>query len=153
MTLKEQRRVISAEVQRTALTIVLRQGVVSADDVRRVVTIPGGIDPRIVGPAFLVLKNEGWLEEIGDHRTGRAVAHRRTVRDWRLKGDRQATVEMVAKLKPISEPARQERGLFNSLEEPMQQTNAGESAATDSPAVNSTINPQAIGEKDHGPAE
>ena len=27
---------------------------------------------------------------------------------------------------------------------------AGESAATDSPAVNSSINPQAIGEKDHG---
>ena len=27
---------------------------------------------------------------------------------------------------------------------------AGESAVTDSPAVNSSINPQAIGEKDHG---
>ena len=31
-----------------------------------------------------------------------------------------------------------------------QPKDAGESAATDSPAVNSSINPQAIGEKDHG---
>ena len=34
-----------------------------------------------------------------------------------------------------------------------QQMDAGESAATDSPAVNSTINPQSNGVKDHGPTD
>jgi hypothetical protein len=153
MTSKEQRRAVSAQLQRTALSIVLRQGVVSADDVRKLVTIPEGIDPRIVGPAFLALKNEGWLEEIGDHRTGRAVAHRRTVRDWRLQGDRQAAEQFVAKLPPATEPAPNERGLFDSLEEQTPEKNAGDSAATESPAVDSTTNPTSNGVKDDGQAE
>jgi hypothetical protein len=39
---------------------------------------------------LLALKLDGWLEEIGIHRTARQVAHRRTVRDWRLKAERHA---------------------------------------------------------------
>ena len=151
MTVKEQRRIVSAQLQRTALAIVLRHGIVSADDVRQVVTIPDGIDPRIVGPAFLGLKNEGWLEEIGGHRTGRAVAHRRTVRDWRLKGDRQATEELLAKLPPVNSAARQERGLFDSLDEPTRETDAGDSAATESPALDSNTH-TTNGVNEHGKA-
>jgi hypothetical protein len=150
MTTKDQRRSVSAEVQRTALNILLRHGVVSADDVRQVLAIPDGIDPRIVGPAFLALKNDGLIEEIGDHRTGRAVAHRRTIRDWRLKGDRRATEVMLAKLSPVCVAVRKERTLLDALDEPLRETNAGESVAADSPAVDTHINPQAIGEKDYG---
>jgi hypothetical protein len=153
MTSKEQRRIVAAQLQRTALTIVLRQGVVSADDVRKLVPIPEGIDPRIVGPAFLALKNEGWLEEIGGHRTGRPVAHRRTVRDWRLQGDRQAVERLAAKLSPATEPASKERGLFDSLEAPTSEANAGDSAATDSPAADSTTNPTSNGVNDDGQAD
>lgn len=149
MTSTEQRRIVFAAVQRAALAIVLRQGVVCADDVRAVVTIPDGIDPRIVGPAFGGLKRDGFLERIGTHPTGRPIAHGRDIRDWRLKGNRPAAEQLVAaQPMPISVPRPQQRGMFDALEK-----DAGESAGTDSPAVDSTINPPFTGETNDGKAE
>jgi hypothetical protein len=113
MTVREIRQRVYAQTKRAALSIVLAQGVVSADDIRGVVTIPKGIDPRIVGPAINALKLDGWLEEIGMHRTTRRVAHRRCVRDWRLKAERPAAEKYLADHPDKKNNPRRERGLFD----------------------------------------
>lgn len=84
MSHHELRRAVRAAIERMILQLSRQQGTVTADDVRRVVAIPDGIDPRIVGNAFLALKQGGWIVEIGDQHTGRPVAHSRMIRVWRL---------------------------------------------------------------------
>ncbi len=113
MSSREQRRAIVVAVQRIALGFLLRRGVVSADDIRKEIILPAGIDPRIVGPAFLAMKNRGWIEEIGDHRTARPIAHRRAVRDWKLKVAPQVAASLIADPQKFDTVQSKHRTLFD----------------------------------------
>ncbi len=151
MSNDQKRQAVRAAIGRAALSIVLRQGIVSADDVRSVVEIPPDVDPRIVGPVFLSLKNEGWLEQIGDHHTGRGIAHSRMVRDWRLKADRRRAEELVAKLAPDDATIRKERSLFDAIDDPLPGKDAAGTAATVPTAANPSVVPESTAKQTEEP--
>lgn len=149
MSKSELRTTVRAAIERSILQIAVRNGTVTADDVRQKVTIPPELDPRIVGAAFLALKLAGWIVEIGDLHTGRPVAHSRMIRVWRLGGDPSKIAARFAEPTPDMPTKTVQHGLFDQLDD-AGQTNAGETAATVSPALNTSINPQRTGDHCHG---
>jgi hypothetical protein len=56
----------------------------TADDVRRLVSPPPGIDPRYFGAVTRGLARAGILRAVGVRKSGRREAHARTLTVWRL---------------------------------------------------------------------
>lgn len=67
-----------------ALRIVLGDGRVTADDVRNAVTIPDGVNPKVVGAVFRDLSDAGIIRRDGYVQSRRPKAHARTITVWVL---------------------------------------------------------------------
>ncbi len=94
--LRQHRAALVRECTVAALRIALREGEVTADDVRAVVPIPPGINPKLVGAAFNDLA-DGILRRSGDRPSNRKLAHARRVTLWEL-GDHSAAIGRLAAL-------------------------------------------------------
>jgi len=94
--LRQHRAALVRECTVAALRIALREGEVTADDVRAVVPIPPGINPKLVGAAFNDLA-DGILRRSGDRPSKRKLAHARRVTVWEL-GDRATAAAQLATL-------------------------------------------------------
>lgn len=114
---REERQVVRDALERSILQIATASGTVTADDVRRRVVIPDGLDPRIVGTAFLALMLDGWIVEIGDLHTIRSVAHARKIRVWRLSCDPKRVTARLAEPALQLETKPAQRGLFDGMDE------------------------------------
>ncbi len=148
MTTNELKQAVRAALERAILTSARDRGIVCADDVRAQVAIPDAINPKIVGPAFLALKNEGLIVEIGSRHTHRPIAHSRMLRLWVLSEDVDRIAARLAQPAPSWPDVRRARTLFDDLDD--NEKHAGETAATIPPAEYSTVNPQLTGDHRHG---
>jgi len=72
------------KARRALLEVLLRQGKATIDDVRRIVELPGTINPKLFGPVVLGLARAGIIRGEGYQHTGRPIAHARPVTIWRL---------------------------------------------------------------------
>jgi hypothetical protein len=70
--------------QRALLRLLLNQGTATADDVRAVVDLPPGINPKAFGAAPSLLAKRGIIAADGFTRSCRPEAHARPVTVWRL---------------------------------------------------------------------
>ncbi|MGL4462736.1 MAG: hypothetical protein ACRDD1_03435 [Planctomycetia bacterium] len=59
-------------------------GEATMDDVRAVVELPPGVDPKLFGAVASTLRSAGVVRSIGYTKTKRAVAHARMLNRWRL---------------------------------------------------------------------
>ena len=78
-----------------AIRIALDTGEVCADDVRALVSIPDGINPKFVGCVFRDLADAGILRRDGYQLTKRAIAHARPISRWRLADALKATARLT----------------------------------------------------------
>ncbi|WP_202920867.1 hypothetical protein [Urbifossiella limnaea] len=81
--------------RRALLTRLLTHPTATIDDVRVVVAVPPGFDPKLFGPVAGPLARAGIIRATGYARTGRAVGHARPVTVWEL-ADRTAAVAWLA---------------------------------------------------------
>ncbi|HQR07138.1 MAG TPA: hypothetical protein PLN21_09965 [Gemmatales bacterium] len=79
---KRERLVRSA--RRALLIHLLMQGTATIDDVRAVVPVPPGMDPRAFGAAPSMLALAGIIRFVGYAKTVRPVGHRHPVSVWEL---------------------------------------------------------------------
>lgn len=73
-----------AACQQALLDAIRVRGVGDADDIRRVVTIPEGIHPSIVGRAIGALSRDGTILMVEYITTARPIGHSHVMRSWRL---------------------------------------------------------------------
>ena len=78
-----------------ALRVALDSGAVCADDVRAVVPIPDGINPKFVGCVFRDLADAGILRRDGYQPSKRPKAHARPITLWRLADAHKATARLA----------------------------------------------------------
>lgn len=71
--------------RRAMLVYALQHGKVTADEVRALVPLPAGIDPKAFGAVPGVLSKLGLIEPFGFQHTTRAAGHARPVRVWRIR--------------------------------------------------------------------
>ena len=83
-TLEARRRVFVNRGRRALLEALLERGVADADDVRRAVELPEGVNPVCLGSVPGLLARAGIIERAGFTCTNRAAAHARPVTRWRL---------------------------------------------------------------------
>ncbi len=93
--------------RRALLAALLDRGEATADDVRRAVALPDGIDPVCLGTVPGELARAGIIARIGFATTARPEAHARPVSVWRL-ADRAAALAWLAAHPDRPDPA--ERG-------------------------------------------
>lgn len=93
--LEARRELIILRGRRALLTVLLRTGRATADDVRDTVELPEGIDPVCLGAVPGALARTGIIERIGFGPSSRADAHARPVSVWRL-ADRDAALAWLA---------------------------------------------------------
>ena len=83
--LRAHRAALIRELQAAALRVALERGEVCADDVRALVTIPAGINPKVNGAALRELADAGILSNTGTYRRScRPQAHARVNPVWAL---------------------------------------------------------------------
>ena len=83
--LKNARRALYRRLQREFLLHLLEHGPNTSDPLRRLVPIPAGIDPRVVGPAVRLLASDHGLTRIVcPGKSCRPVAHRRHLEVWEI---------------------------------------------------------------------
>ncbi|MFO0800574.1 MAG: hypothetical protein U0804_24155 [Gemmataceae bacterium] len=70
--------------RRALLTRLLSHPTATIDDVRVVVVVPRGFDPKLFGPVARPLALAGIIRPTGYARTSRAVGHARPVTVWEL---------------------------------------------------------------------
>ncbi|MBI5863435.1 MAG: hypothetical protein HZB38_02765 [Planctomycetes bacterium] len=102
--------------RRALLAALLDRGEATADDVRRAVALPAGIDPVCLGVVPGDLARAGIIERVGFATTARPEAHARPVSVWRL-ADRSAALAWLAAHpdRPDAPPAETDAapGLFD----------------------------------------
>ncbi|MBI1348711.1 hypothetical protein GC163_20755 [bacterium] len=84
--LSAHRRQTILTARRVLLEFLLSQpdGIGSLDDVRKSIDLPGGVDPKCMGPVPVSLRAAGLIVPAGFISSARPVAHARPVRVWRL---------------------------------------------------------------------
>ncbi len=70
--------------RRALITHALQHGTATADDVRDVVPVPPGVNPKAYGAVPRALAKLGIIEACGFRRTARAAGHARPVMLWRI---------------------------------------------------------------------
>lgn len=80
--------------RRALLNKALTDGVASADDVRDVVPVPDGVNPKIFGPVPSPLAKANIIRPRRPIKTRRAVGHARYITEWELI-DPQAAVRWL----------------------------------------------------------
>lgn len=83
--LEARREVYVNRGRRALLTALCYTGTASADDVRRAVPLPDGIDPKLFGAVPGELVRAGIIAPDGYVRTTRPEAHARPVQRWALR--------------------------------------------------------------------
>ena len=78
------REAVIRRAQRALLTVLLETGSATADDVRELVELPPGIDPKCFGAAPGVLARAKIIRADGFAKTCRPVGHARPVTVWEL---------------------------------------------------------------------
>ena len=100
--LRVHRAALIRELQAAALRVALDRGEVCADDVRALVTIPAGINPKVNGAALRELADAGILSNTGTYRRSRRPeAHARPLPVWRL-ADTAGAAAWLAVRPPLS---------------------------------------------------
>ena len=82
--LAEHREAVIRQAQRALLRLLLDHGTATADDVRSLVDLPDGINPKAFGAAPSPLAKRGIIRADGFTRSCRPEAHARPVTVWRL---------------------------------------------------------------------
>lgn len=121
--------------RRALVEAVLRHGTATADDVRRAVELPPGIDPKVFGTVPGALAKAGIIERDGFDVTSRPTAHARPISVWRL-ADRGAAERWLAEHpdRPDDDLLDGEQGLlFPTSPQPI--NDAGSTGATAEPAL------------------
>lgn len=80
--------------QRALVTTVLKRGAATADDVRDIVDLPSGVDPKCFGAVPGPLARAGIIRRDGFISTCRPLAHARPVSVWKLV-DREAALQWL----------------------------------------------------------
>ena len=75
---------ISRDAQRALINALLLRGEATADDIRKVVTIPDGIHPSVIGTAIRELAREGVILPVSTATAQRPIAHSHLFRVWKL---------------------------------------------------------------------
>jgi hypothetical protein len=95
----ERHRRASLRLARRAFLLALAsQGEATADDVAAAVTIPAGIDPRLLGCVPSDFARQGIVERIGFEKSRRRTRHASIVSVWRLAN--RAAAELWLRLNP-----------------------------------------------------
>ena len=93
--LRERRPELIRACTAAALRVALDSGAVCADDVRAVVPIPDGINPKFVGCVFRDLADAGILRRDGYQPSKRPKAHARPITLWRLADAHKAIARLA----------------------------------------------------------
>ncbi len=101
--LRARRPVLLRRAQRALVEHLLLAGAATADDVRALVRLPPGIDPRCLGTVPGPLAAAGIIRRDGYTMSARAVAHARPVSLWRLV-DAGAAADWLATHPELPEP-------------------------------------------------
>lgn len=104
--LAARRERVVRDAQRALLERVLTHGTATADDVRKVISLPEGVAPVCLGAAPGALARLGIIRRIGFVESARACAHARPVSVWELD-DHAAAVAWLASHPPIPAPERE----------------------------------------------
>jgi hypothetical protein len=90
--------------RRALLTCLLAVGEATADDVREMVELPTGLDPKLFGAVPSPLAKAGIIRAVGYAKTCRPTAHARPLTVWRL-ADRGAAERWLSENPDPSEDA------------------------------------------------
>lgn len=82
--LEARREKVIRDARRVLLTLLLEHGSATIDDVRDVIELPKGIDPKCFGVVPGQLARAGIIRRVCYMPSTRAVAHARPVSVWRL---------------------------------------------------------------------
>ena len=93
--LRERRPELIRQFSDAAIRIALDSGIVCADDVRALVPIPDGINPKFVGCVFRDLADAGILRRDGYQPSKRPKAHARPITLWRLADAHKAIARLA----------------------------------------------------------
>jgi hypothetical protein len=88
--LAARRESLVRRAQRALLAAVLANGTATADDVRELVELPAGIDPKCFGAAPGALARAGIIESAGFTKTTRPEGHARPLTVWQLTDEAKA---------------------------------------------------------------
>jgi hypothetical protein len=94
-TLAKRREAVVRRAQRALLTVLLETGSATADDVRDLVDLPQGVDPKLFGAVPRPLGRAGIIRAAGVVKTCRPMAHARHITIWVL-ADRAAAERWLA---------------------------------------------------------
>ena len=96
-TLFEANRELYLRAARRALLIVLMErGTGTINDVRRVLPVPSGINPKTLGAVPGALARARIIRAVGFEKTDRAIAHARHVSRWELVDPSKAIAWLAA---------------------------------------------------------
>ena len=112
--LAERRESLVRRAQRALLTAVLELGAATADDVRDLVELPSGVDPKVFGAAPGPLVRAGIIYRDGFVPTCRPLAHARPLSVWKL-ADREAAICWLKEHPELPEPGDEDSPAAQSL--------------------------------------
>jgi hypothetical protein len=92
------RRALLRLARRTFIATLATRGEATADDVAAAVTIPAGIDPRLLGCVPSDFARQGIVERIGFQKSRRRSRHASHLSVWRLAN--RAAAELWLRLNP-----------------------------------------------------
>ena len=94
--LRNHRPILLRQLMRAFLPHLLDNGPDTSDALRGLVTIPRGIDPRIVGSAIRALAEAGLITSVGRRRSTRPQAHARKIDVWKVVDEAKARQWLTA---------------------------------------------------------
>ncbi|QDS98146.1 hypothetical protein [Adhaeretor mobilis] len=103
------------EARRVLLQALLDNGTATIDDVRAVVTLPDGMNPKVFGAIPGVLARAGIVRRRTWTPTARAIAHARTVSVWELVDSVKAQL-WLDRHKPLPELTTGDQLLFDKFD-------------------------------------
>ena len=107
--LADRRETVVRRAQRALLTVLLKTGSATADDVRELVKLPPGVNPKVFGAAPGPLARAGLIGADGFAKTARPVGHARPVTVWTL-ADRDGAIRWLADHPELPDPAGDDQG-------------------------------------------
>lgn len=139
LLLEARRESYVREARRVLLQTLLDNGTATIDDVRKVVTLPDDMNPKVFGTIPGVLARAGIVRRRTWQPTKRAIAHARTVTVWELVDSVKAQ-RWLASHKPLPELTTGEQMLFDKFAPTQSETptagTAGASIVSTPPSAN-----------------
>jgi hypothetical protein len=107
--LTDHREAVVRRAQRALLTVLLKTGTATADDVRELVELPAGIGPKCFGAVPSPLARAGIIQADGYTKTCRPEGHARPVTVWAL-ADREAAERWLRNHPDLPDLADEDQG-------------------------------------------